>query len=596
MSQIPHRSTFEGVARWAPGLRLVRNHGWHEFLKDAGAGVVLTGLLIPAGMGYAEVSGLPAVAGLLATVVALFAYALVGPSRVLIVGPDSTLSPIIAAAIAPLAVLGSERAVALAGLLAIEVGVILLIGGLLRLGHLMDLLSKPIRLGYLNGVAATLIVLQLPKLLGFSIDVYRLPGALKAFFAGIADGKVIGAAAVIGLVALVSILALRRVTPRLPGLLFAVIGATLLVWLLQPADVPVVGALPGGLPKPELQGLSWTDVGSLLPAALGIALVAFAETGVLARTFAARRRETPHDNHQMGAVGFTNLATGLLGGFPVSGSSSRTPVALESGARTQIAGVIGGLLVLSLILVAPGATAYLPSSAVAAVVIVAALSIADVAAVAKLRSTSPTEFALSMVAFAGVAILGVLPGIGVAVALAIAVFVLKASRPYAAELGRVDRRKGYHDVERHPEGRRIPGLVIARFDAPLFFANAAVFSLFIRRLVADAPEPVRWVVVAAEPITDVDSTAAEELVALDEFLQGEGVHLVFAELKGPVKERMVRLGLGGRFDAERLFPTLGTAVSAYLAATGTPWVDWTDLDDISGSASKKRWTKRVRAS
>jgi MFS superfamily sulfate permease-like transporter len=345
-------------------------------------------------------------------------------------------------------------------------------------------------------------------------------------------------------------------------------------------DLPVIGSLPGGLPSPALGGLTWGDVTALLPAAAGIAIVTFADTGVLTHILAAIDGEQPRDSREMVALGTANLAVGALGGFPVSGSASRTPVARASGARTRLTGVFAALAVAALVLAAPGLTRQLPSAALAAVVVTAALSLADPAGVARLRRVRPTEFALALVAFVGVAVLGVLWGIGVAVGLSLMEFVLHAWRPYMAELGRVDDRKGYHDLDRHPEGRRVPGLVIARFDAPLFFANAPVFTAFVRRLVDGAQEPVRWVVVAAEPVTDIDATAAEALEALDDELRHRGVRLVFAELKGPVKDRLGAYGLSDRFDPERFYPTLGTAVSSYLEATGTAWVDWTDRTKV----------------
>ena len=542
---------------------------------DLVAAAVVTTLLIPAGMGYAQAAGLPPVTGLYATVVPLLVYAVLGPTRTLMLGPDSSLAPIIAAAILPLAGGDPDRAVALAGLLAVLSGALLLAGGLLRLGFVMDLLSKPIRLGYLNGVALTIIVTQLPKLLGFSTDGDSLLGRVRDFIRGVADGEVRPAAAAIGVIAVGAILVVRRIAPGIPIFLLAMVGATAAVAWLD-LDIPVVGSLPGGLPAPALGGLGWADVTALLPAAAGLAVVAFADTGVLSHTLAVIDGEKPSDSREMVALGASNLAAGAFGGFPISGSASRTPVARASGARSRFTGVFAAVAVAVLVLAAPGATRHLPSSVLAAVVVIAALSLADPGGIFRLRRTRPTEVGLALVAFAGVAAFGVLNGIAVAVGLSLMEFVTHAWRPYMAELGRVDHRKGYHDLERHPEGRRIPGLVIARFDAPLFFANASVFASFIRRLVDGAPEPVRWVVVAAEPVTDVDATAAEALVALDDELRHRKIRLVFAELKGPVKDRLNAYGLGDRFSPERFFPTLGTAVSSYLAATKTTWVDWTD--------------------
>jgi len=572
--KVPHRGGDPPIGSGSVRRSLVRA-GWSDVRHDVLAAAVVTTLLIPAGMGYAEASGLPAVTGLYATVVALLVYAAVGPSRTLILGPDSSLAPIIAAAVVPLAEGDPSRATALAGLLALLAGAILLTGGLLRLGFVMDLLSKPIRLGYLNGVALTIIVAQLPKLFGFSVDGESLFDRAREFATGLGDGQAQLDAAAIGLAALVTIGVVRRFVPRVPIFLLAMVGATAAgVWFHL--DVPVVGPLPGGFPGPALGGLHWGDVVTLFPAAAGVAIVTFADTGVLTHALAVVDGERPRDNREMVALGASNLAVGALGGFPVSGSASRTPVARASGARTRLTGVFAGVAVGVLVLVAPGATRHLPSSALAAVVVTAALSLADPLGIARLRRARPSEFGLALVAFVGVAVFGVLRGIAVAVGLSLVGFVLHAWRPYMAELGRVDRLKGYHDLDRHPEGRRIPGLVIARFDAPLFFANASVFAAFVRRLVDDAPDRVSWVVVAAEPVTDIDATAAEALVTLDEDLHRRSVKLVFAELKDPVRDRLRAYGLGSRFGPERFYPTLGTAVSDYLSVNGINWVDWTE--------------------
>ena len=560
---------------FAPGIRTGGHYTSADFRHDLGAGVVLSALLIPAGMGYAEVAGLPPITGLHATVAALVAYAIVGPSRILVLGPDSSLAPLIGAAIVPLAVGAEDRAVLLAGLLALLVGAFLILGGLLRLGSVTDLLSKPIRLGYLNGLAFVVLVGQLPKLLGFSTDANGLLEEVRELARGIGDGALDGPTALIGVAALATILGLRAVAPRVPGMLVTVVGAAAAVWLLELDGVAVVGALPRGLPSPALDGLTWGDLRSLAPAAAGIALVALADTATLSRSFAAKADRAIDENREMMALGAANAACGLFGGFPVSGSSSRTPAALESGARSQMAGLVGAVTVALVVVAAPGLTRFLPSAALAAVVIAAVLKLADLGGVVGLWSMSRTEFALCTAAFLGVALAGVLEGIGIAVALSLAAFVLKAWRPHTAELVRVHGRKGYHDVARNASGRRVPGLVILRFDAPLFFANGAEFAQFVRRSVEAAPGVVRWVAIAAEPITDIDTTAAEELVRLDDELGRRGIRLVFAELKGPVKDRLSRYGIADRF-ADRQYPTVGTTVNAYLEQTGTPYADWTD--------------------
>lgn len=568
---------------WLPGLAVARSYERAWLRDDLLAGAVVTALLIPAGMGYAEAAGLPAVSGLYATIVPLLAYALFGPSRILVLGPDSALVPVIAAAIAPGALGDPDRALALAGLLAILAGAFLVLGGLAKLGLVMDLLSKPIRVGYLNGIALTVLVSQLPKLFGFSVDAEGLVDTTRAFVEGVVDGDTDGRALALGAGCLATIFVLRRVAPRVPAILVAVVGATIATTVLGWSDeIPVVGRLAQELPTPALGGLTWDDVVSLVPAAAGVAVIAFADTGVLSRVFAARHGQRVDASQEMAAVGLANVACGCLGGFPVSGSASRTPTAEQAGARTQLTGVVGAALIVVLILVAPGLTENLPSAALAAVVIAASATLFDLDSLWRLARMSRTELALSLAAFFGVALVGVLRGIALAIALSIVAFISRAWRPYATELVRVDQRKGYHDIARHPEGRRIPGLVIARFDAPLFFANGGYFDDFVRNLVDRAPQPVRWVIVAAEPITGIDTTAIDGLTELHDNLHARGVHLAFAEMKGPVKDRLARFGLSERFGPDRFYPTIGTAVDAYLAHTGTPWIDWEQRDGAGG--------------
>ncbi len=550
---------------WVPGVHVVATYQQGWLRSDLVAGVVLTALLIPAGIGYAQAAGLPPETGLYATIVPLLVYAVVGPSRILVLGPDSSLAPIIAASILPLSGGDPQRAVALAGLLAILMGALLVVGGVFRLGFVTNLLSKPIRVGYLNGIALVVVASQIPKLLGFSVESDTLIGDLRATADGVADGDVDGTAWAVGAVSLVVIVAFRVWWRRIPGVLVAVVGSVVAVAVMGwRDDLPVVGALPQGLPAPALGGLGWGDVRSLLGPALGIALIAFADTAVLSRVFAARRGEVVDGSREMRGVGFANVAGGLFGGFPVSASSSRTPVAEQAGGRTQLVGVTGALLIVAFVLLTPGLTGYLPSSTLAAVVIVAASGLFDARAVLRLLRVSRVEGLLSVVALLGVALVGVLEGIVIAVGLSLVAFVDQAWRPYRAELVKLPGVRGYHDVSRHPEGERIPGVVIVRFDAPLFFANGSMFDDYVRSVVADAGPDVRTVILAAEPITQIDITAVDELVELDDYLAATGRRLVIAEMKGPVKDRLVRYVGDGRFGPERFAPTVGAAVDAVL--------------------------------
>jgi high affinity sulfate transporter 1 len=550
--------------KWFPGLGVMERYQRSWWRDDIVAGVVLTAILIPAGIGYAQVSGLPPVTGLYATIVPLLVYAVVGPSRILVLGPDSSLAPIVGASILPLAAGDPDRAVALAGLLAILMGAFLVLGSVFRLGFVTDLLSKPIRIGYLNGLALVVIVGQLPALLGFSVDADDLFGEMRGVASALRDGLVDPTAAAIGLVSIAVIVVLRLLHSRVPGVLVAVGGSMLLVAAAGWRDeIPVVGSMPRGLPAPALGGLNWSDVASLLGPALGISLIAFADTGVMSRAMAARRGESVDGNDEMRGLGIANAASGLFGGFSVSGSFSRTPVAEQAGARTQITGVTGALMLVGFVLLAPDLTSYLPSSALAAVVIVAASSFVDVPGVVHLLRRAPIEGALSLAAFAGVAIIGVLEGIVVALGLSVIAFVNQAWRPYRAELGQITGVRGYHDLSRNPEAQRLDEIAIVRFDAPLFFANAGIFAHFVRSI-ADAAPPVRHVVLAAEPITSIDSTAIDELVELDDHLARSGIRLVIAEMKGPVRDDLARYGLSDRFGPDRFAPTVGAAVDAIL--------------------------------
>lgn len=554
------------VSNWLPTLATARHDHRSTLRHDVLAGLVVTAVLIPAGIGYAEASGLPAVTGLYATIVPLVAYALVGPSRLLVLGPDSALAPIIAASVVPLAAGDPDRSVALAGLLALMMGGLLLVGGLCRLGFVTDLLSKPIRLGYLNGIALVVVVSQLPKLFGFSVEDGSAVDDMWGFVTGLSNGDASALASAFGLGALVAIIGISAVWSRAAGMIAVVVSSTVAVaiggWR---GDLPVVGALPSGLPAPALNGLMWSDVRSLIGPAFGIALIAFADTSVLSRAYAVRHGYTVSGSHEMGAIGLSNIASGVFGGFPVSASSSRTPVAEQAGGQTQVVGLVGAVALVAFVLLAPDLTSYLPSAVLAAVVIVAASSLVDVRTFATLLRVDPVDAALAAAAFLGVVLVGVLEGIVIAVALSLVAFVNEAWRPYRAELGRRPGVRGYHDLSRHPNGEVIERVVIVRFDAPLFFANAGMFAEYVRSRVAGR-EGVRYVILAAEPITSVDSTAVDELVRLDDELSQAGIELVIAEMKGPVKDDLERRGLGDRFGRERFAPTVGAAVDRIIGS------------------------------
>jgi high affinity sulfate transporter 1 len=562
-----------------PGLAVLRTYrrGW--LAKDVVAGLVLTALLVPVGMGYAEAAGLPAIYGLYATIVPLVAYAVFGPSRILVLGPDSALAALIAATVLPLAAGVAERVVALAGMLAILSGALCILAGLARLGFITDLLSKPIRYGYLNGIALTVLIGQLPKVCGFSVSGDNLLQEASGLAQGILQGRTNWVACAIGLSCLAVILGFKRWAPKIPGVLIAVVGATIVVSLFSltaRAGVSVVGPVPQGLPALQIPTVSFDELSALLAGAVAIALVSFADMSVLSRTFALRGGYEVDGNQELIALGAANMAAGFFQGFSVSSSASRTPVAESAGAKTQITGVVGAVCIALLLIFAPMLLRDLPHAALGAVVISACIGLVEVRGVRRLYQLRREEFVLSLVCFLGVALLGVIQGIFLAVGLALFTFVWRAWRPYDAVLGRVPGRKGYHDISRHPEAKRVPGLVLFRWDAPLFFANAEIFQEHVLRAIAEAPTPTSWVVVTAEPITDVDITAADVLAELDQALHQAGMELCFAEMKGPVKDRLRRYGLFAELGTENFFPTIGQAVARYLA---THPVEWRDLEE-----------------
>jgi high affinity sulfate transporter 1 len=565
-----------GPERWVPGLRTLREYRRAWLVSDLVAGLVLTALLVPVGMGYAQAAGLPPITGLYATIVPLLAYAVFGPSRVMILGPDSSLAAVIAAVILPLGGDDPETAVALAGALSVLTGLIILVAGMARLGFVTELLSRPVQLGYLCGIAVTILVGQLPRLCGFSIEGRGLLTEIRDFVQGVADGRVNRAALAVGLTGIVVILVLKRFWRAIPAVAVAVvIGiAAVAAFDLDQEGVKVIGVLPEGLPGFAFPAVDLADLGALFSGALGIALVAVADTTVLSQSLAAQRGETVDPNQELRALGAANLAAGFFQGFAISSSASRTPVAVSAGARSQLTPLVGAVAIALLLVFAPGLLRDLPLPMLAAIVITAAIGLIEAAEARRLYRVRRSEFVLWLAAFAGVALLGVLVGIFVAILLSLGDFVRRAWRPHDAVLGREDDLKGYHDIDRHPTARRIPGLLLYRFDAPLFFANAGYFRRCVRRLVDDATTPVRWVVVAAEPITDIDTTAADTLRDLLEELRVEDITLAFAELKGPVKDRLRRYGLFDAVGDDRFFPTVGTAVDGYIEATGTTWVDW----------------------
>jgi high affinity sulfate transporter 1 len=567
-----------GWIRWLPGLATLRQYQPAWLMHDIAAGVVLVTMLVPVGIAYAIASGVPGIYGLYATIVPLLAYALFGPSRILVLGPDSSLAAIILGVVFPLSGGDALRAVALASMMAVVSGVVCILAGIVRLGFVTELLSKPIRYGYMNGIAFTVLISQLPKFFGFSIDGDGPLRKLWAIGGAILGGRANWIAFAIGAGTLAVILLLKN-SKHLPGVLIGVVGATAIVGafdLAARADVSVLGPLPQGLPAFAIPWITYADIVPVVIGGCAVAVVSFADTSVLSRAYAARTGTQVDPNQEMVGLGAANLAAGFFQGFPISSSSSRTPVAEAAGARTQLTGVVGAVVVALLLLVAPNLLQHLPTAALAAVVIAAAIGLFEVTDLIRIFRVQQWEFWLSIVCFVGVAVFGAIPGIGLAIAIAVIEFLWDGWRPHSAVLGRAEGVKGYHDITRYPDARQIPGLVLFRWDAPLFFANAEQFKERVLDAVARSPTPVNWLVITAEPVTSVDVTAADAVAELDKTLHANGTELCFAELKDPVKDKLKRFGLFPQIGERFFFPTIGVAVGSYLESHNVDWVDWED--------------------
>ena len=559
--------------RWLPGLQTLRRYEAAWLPHDLMAGLVLTTMLVPVGIAYAVASGVPGIYGLYATIVPLLAYAIFGPSRILVLGPDSSLAAVILAVVLPLSLDDPARAVALASMMAIVAGLVCIFIGVMRLGFVTELLSKPIRYGYMNGIALTVVISQLPKLFGFSIEGLGPARDLLQIGESLFDNKANWTSFAVGAGTLAAILLLKRFE-RIPGLLIAVVTATVVVGVLgldQSAGVKVLGTLPQGLPSFVFPWLDFSVLQDVIIGGCAVAMVAFADTSVLSRTYAARLKTHVDPNQEMIGLGVANLAGGLFQGFPISSSASRTPVAEAAGAKTQLTGVVGALTVALLLIFAPDLLQYLPNSALAAIVIAAALGMFEFADLRRIYRIQQWEFWLSMACFAGVAAFGVIPGIGLAILISVIEFLWDGWRPHYAVMGRVDGIRGYHDIKRYPDARRVPGLVLFRWDAPLFFANAEQFHQRVLDAVAESPTEVKRILIAAEPVTSIDVTSADMLDELEAHLKSSGIELRFAELKDPVKDKLKRFELFDRFGTDNFYPTIGAAVDAYLDEHNVSW-------------------------
>jgi sulfate permease, SulP family len=546
-----------------PGFRQLRAYRREWLRADALAGITVTAYLVPQCLAYSELAGSSPVTGLWVAVFAMVVYAVLGTSRQLSVGPESATAVMVAAAVAPLAAGDPARYLALSTGLALLVGIVCLAAWAARLGFIADLLSQPILIGYMAGVAFIMMFSQLGTITGVKLASDSALGRVVEMAGRL--GEVRPATLALGAGVAVFLVVLRRLKPLAPGTLIAVAGAGLIVFLFgldKAAAVAVVGPVPSGLPVPTLPAIGFTDVAALIGSAAAIAFVGYSDVALTGRAFAARTGEEIDPNQEFLALGVANVASGLTGGYALSASGSRTAIIDAMRAHSQVVGLVAAGSVVAVVVAVPGLIALIPRAALGGVVIYAALRLVDVAALRKIARLRTTELGLAVTAFVGVLAFDVLAGILFAVGLSVAELFARVARPPAAVLGRVPGLAGLHNIEDYPDAQTIPGLVVFRYDAPLCFANAQDFRAHAIRAV-EANEPVRWFLLNAEAVVELDSTAAEALEQLVADLAGRQVVFAMARVKQELRAQLLAAGLLDLLDEERIYPTLPVAVEAY---------------------------------
>lgn len=537
--------------------------------KDLIAGIALGVVMIPQGMAYAELAGLPAVTGLYATIAAIIGYALLGSSRQLVVGPDSSTSTLVAAAMLAIVGVGAstDQLIAGAAFMAIMSGVILVLGGVLKAGVIANFLSKPVLVGYLNALALTIIVKQLPKILGYKVEAEDIiPAALEMVRK---LPQTVPLSVIVGVACLVIIFIFKRWIPRIPGALVAVVLATVASALLgfQAMGLKVVGVVPSGLPSLAFPQINLADFAGYLFPAFAIALMGFADTAVASELFADRNKYEVDANRDLYGLGAASLLSGLFGGFAVSASDSRTAVAENSGGKTQIVNIVGAAVIALILLFFSGILQPLPSAALGAVVISAGITLIDIKTFKRAWNERKSDFWIGMIAFIGAVVLGLLPGIIIAVLLSLWNVLMSGARAELVVLSRSEVSNLWRNIKRQPDGYTLPGLTVVRWESGLFFGNSRGFERQVKALATQAKP--KWIVFDAEATGDADFTATMMLEGLVSRLKEDGITFAIAEPNGRMLESLQRAGLEAVISADRIFPSVDAAMKAYLEAFPT---------------------------
>lgn len=554
-----------GWRRWLPGLAQFAPAAPGAWRADAIAGTSVAVVMIPSVLAYAELLGLPAATGLYAAIGSMGAYLLLTRSRRVIVGPDTTISLLAVAVIAPLAAGDPARTAALAALLAIMTGVVLFAAARLGLGQSVDVLARPVLVGYANGAALVLIATQLPALLGVTIDggstLERVVDAAAALPA--AHGPTLA----LGLLLIALLVACRRWFPRLPGPLIAcaVAVAALAAFPLRELGVATLAAIPAGVPAPAFPAVTIGDVRDLAGGALALAFLTFAEGALLARALAGRRGETVDGAAELRALGAANVAAGFAGGFNVGASGSRSITADVAGGASQGTQLVALALLIAFALVLAPWLAWLPRVALAAILVAAGAHLVDLAGMRDLWRLDRRAFAIAAGVALGVLVLGVLPGMLIGIALAFLEVLVEVARPRDAVLRRRPGDTHFHDLDDDEPGSPVPGAIVYRLYAPLVFANADHVAGRVRELVRAAEPAARVVVLDLQAVWEIDVTAAEVLVGLHDDLEGRGIDLRFARANRPLRVQIQRMLAGHEAAHERFFPSASAAVDDFMA-------------------------------
>ena len=559
-----------GIRRFIPGLSLIRGFSPALLRTEVVVAITVFAVLVPSAMAFGDLAGVTPVAGLYVALGAMVMYALFGSSKQVIMGPEATAAIMTATALAPLAGGDAARYAALAALLALLVGVVAILARVARLGFITDLLSKPVLVGYIFGATLIVIGSQLGKMFGIKLESDKFHQQVIELISRLDEAHLL--TVVIGVVCMATLLVIRRVNRKVPGPLIVVVVAILASYVLgwEAAGVAVVGPVPAGLPSLTIPAVTVADVFALLPAALALMILIYADEILTSRVFAARHAQKIDANQEFVGIGMANLAAGLLTGFPCALSASRTTVNDQMGGKSQWVGLIAAALTIIFLLFLTPLLAPLPTVALGAIIIVASLGLIDIAAFRFLRQVRPAEFWLAVVAALGVLTVGVLAGILLAVVLSLILVLYRISRPHDALLDDVDAAGGtvYRGVTDKDTVMTEPGLIVYRFDAPLVFANAAYFTERLEALIANAGEGLKCVILDAEPISDFDSTAAEALEMLDADLERAGADLWIARANGPLRQLLTATGLTTRLGEEHIYPSVRAAVAAYQAQDG----------------------------